>query len=153
ADGLDAVAREGLSEHRTNSPQATHGERPQEGLGLPWLHHQQAVGLTLSAGDLRHQLVGAETDAHHQIRFLTDSSFERGPELPWGTEQAEGAANVQESLVEGEGLHLGGELLEDFAHLARHAAVLLHVTAHEDPVRAQLSRAKSWHRRAHSEAP
>ena len=112
---------------------------------------QSPSGLASSLAIFATILVGAmptETASSSSSRTARRSA---SPATRGGAEQALGAGEIEERLVERDRLHQRREAREDREHLARHRRVLAHVAAQEDPVGTEPPRLEARHRRVHAE--
>ncbi len=153
ADVPEAAARQLLLGHGPDAPDAAHGQRIEECAHAARRHLEQAVGLGRIARDLRDHLHRPDPDRHREPGLRAHPRAQALPHVGGRTEQALGAREVEERLVEREAFDRGREVaeyLEDGPGLAR---VLLHVSAQEDEVRAQAPRLVARHRRVHAEDP
>jgi hypothetical protein len=114
-----------------HAPDATHRQGIQEGAHRLGLHLQETVRLGQIARDLGHHLDGCDSHRYDQVRLGAHGCAQSSRQLDRRPQQAPGAGDVQEGLVQGETLHLGGEAPEDLEDAARLALVAGHVPAHE----------------------
>ena len=81
------------------------GQRREEvGLGARG-HDHEAVGLAHVGGDLGHELGGGDADGGGELRLAPDRVLEAPRDLLARPEGALAARDVEEGLVDGDGLH------------------------------------------------
>ncbi len=153
--GLDAQPVHLLEGLRAHPPQGLHRQRMEEGEDLPGGHHlhaQPRLGPPLPhprfgrlRGQLGHELRGGHAHGAGEALLGEDVGADLRPDLGAVAVEAHGPRDVEEGLVEGDGLHqwrVGGEDLHD---PSAHRPVVVVVARHEDGVRAEPLRLGGGH--------
>ena len=145
-DGADPEPFEPLERDRADSPQPRHGKRVEERQLPAWvdLDHPGAGDHPLGRGarlgghrrQLGEELVGGDSDRAPEVELSGDVAPDAGCDLDTLTEQARGARDVEEGLVEGERLDERRVALEDLVHLRADLAVQGVVAGKEHGLRA-----------------
>src|SRR5512145_963989 len=112
-EGRKSRVVELLPRYRADAPQPPNREWVEKPAHGPGRHEELPVRFRKRAGNLRHELVGCDANAHGQARYLTDAALDVPHDVQGSAEEAERSRYVEERLVEGERLDLRRDLAED----------------------------------------
>ncbi len=138
-DRADAVAVQLLRRHRADAPQPLDGERQEELLLPIGLDDEESVGLAHRTRDLREELRAGDADRDRQARLGAHPLPQPDGDGLGSAGDASQAADLEESLVDGEPLHERGGVAEDAEDVLAGRGVGLHPRRHDDGVGAQLA--------------
>jgi len=118
-----------------DAPHLANGQRSEEGLfraGRDDLDRHGRGGFVMAGfadvgGNLGDELVGGRADRTGQAEFAPDAHLDLDRDL---LDRLGQVADIEEGLVDRDGLHKGGDLLENVHHLAGILAVELVMSAH-----------------------
>ena len=150
-DGADAVVVELLGGDPADAPHLLHGERVEKAQLAVGRHHQQAVGLGDTAGDLGQELGAGHADRDRQPDVGQDRATEPGGDLARGAGEVLEPAHVEERLVDRQPLDRGRELVEDAVGRLACLGVGGEPWGDHDGVGTQPAGGPAAHRRSHPE--
>ncbi len=113
ADRREARGAQPLLRDRADAPDPPHRQRREEAHDVAGRHLEQPVRLRDVAGDLRDHLHRRDPDRDGELGLVAHGAAQRVADRARGSEQALGAGEIEERLVEREPLHDGREARED----------------------------------------
>ena len=150
ADARDPALAQLVGGDRAHAPQPLDRQQVQEGELAAGRHHEQAVGLGHAAGHLGEELRPRHADRDRQADPLEDLAAQAHGDVHRRPRDPAHPADVEEGLVDREPLDQRRRVGEDLEDRLARLRVGRHPRADHDRVRAQPSRRRAAHRRAHA---
>src|SRR5262252_2442738 len=145
ADGADAHGFELGARDFPYAPEARDGERGKELRLAPGLDDDHPVRLLQLGGDLGHEHVRGDAYGGGKVHPCLDAALDLAGDGRAVAVQGAARRDVEEGLVDRQGLDERGEISEEAHDVAGNGGVLVHVHAQVDAFRAQTIRAADGH--------
>jgi len=131
-DGFDADVVEGGFGFFADAPEASDGERGEDGFDVFGVDDEEAVGFVHVGGEFGEEFIGGDADGGGECGFVADGLFDVAGDGFWGTAELEGAGDVEVGFVDGDGFDDGGEAFEDGVDLLGELAVAREAAGDDD---------------------
>ena len=115
-------------------------ERVEDLLNLIGLDDEESVGFVHIGGELGEELVWRHADGAGELGFIMNESADLFRDVNRRPKELERSGDIEEGLIDGDGLDRGREPFKDFEDLARNGLVIAVTTRHNDRVWAESER-------------
>ncbi len=151
-DGADAQAAHLYQSGGADAPETLHGQGQQDAIQVVAVDDRQAVGLVEPRGELGEELVKRHAHGGGQAQLVVDALLDRGRNRGGGAGRSLHAGDVEEGLVNADGLDERGAGFQDRQDALGHLADALTRHLHDDGVEAEPPGGGHGHRRVAAEA-